>query len=485
MIVKNEDAGQWQINCDSSSTQDGSPLRSFLRSMQSVDEQRGTIENNVTSINPGLFTITPSSSSRNGMASYDRGNNEMCIESGNQCALSVSLDKMDLDGETNDRNAPGGFKDPDVFVQNSNWQQQSLMNQAPPSIPKKMISDWSQKKKERQLKGNLDVQSKKEEISYYTLNKLMERSASSRCLLLQQTKKSNKSSDPLLKSLSASAFKTIVSSTNITTSISASSFRKNTNTNTRVSDKFTSSDCINSTFDGTTAYSEQQPKKPRMISAFDVGLFDTNLQPPKARKEVKQTRVKPKRGSLANSLPSCGSLESSSSGSDCNIRQVTDKSSSTVPFEISAPIEASPVICGKDVMYPGTAQLSQRSVGMSSCQSLVSSSSVGPEEDSFEQMIHALSSPSGRGARGSPRMKRKFNSFQVPTGRNDRSVHLPNRGFSCGGDLRSMQQHHRRRNSRKNKDKISQEMKLQLRRELQRPSSKTGYQKCSNSTWLF
>lgn len=117
------------------------------------------------------------------------------------------------------------------------------------------------------------------------LKKLMERTASSRCLLLRQKGRGNTSSALLMRSLSAMAFETIVSSTKITSNVSAVSFGNN-----------------NSVPDTSTTTSSGLTKNTEGFeNNTEHRMSPTSLFPPLTRNDS------------MDSLPSCGSLASSSS----------------------------------------------------------------------------------------------------------------------------------------------------------------------------
>lgn len=492
MIVKPNKLWQGEMNLNnslacpttSSATSDdegnNSPLRSLLRSLQTAHEPSGAFNSNISS---DLFDITPAR--RKKMVRKEHEGNPIRRRNEEQCPLSLCLDKMALDGGSNHsiesfKSAgvlPAG-KDPDVFIQNMNCKQQPLMYLSNAEMPKELLSlpvmKSKKQKKEPYEKGKTNVQNKKESISFHTLNKLMERTASSRCLLLQQTKESSTSSTPMMRSLSASAFKTIVSSTTITSSTSAKSFRT---TNTAPV-TFTNSDFINSSFDDAD-YSQQKPKKLRMISALEADLFGSKKSAPTRSEKLKRTSptgVKQKLKPIMNSLPSCGSLESVESESLFD--EANQKSLSSLPLEIRAPVEMNPR------MYSNAIRTNLVANTLPPSHNSFTTSSSLESDPGFKELIHSLSSSSRAGTRGSFQTKRKFNSFQSPVDSDDRLSHIPNRGFSVS-DLQHVFQGHDRKRQNKATGKISQTMKLKLRRELQRPKSKSASQESSGYDWLL
>lgn len=493
MIVKPNKIWQGEMNlnnsisCPTTSSSrsddegDNSPLRSLLRSLQTAhDEPNGAFNSNISS---DLFDITPTLRKKIVRKEHDR--NPMRRANKEHCPLSLCLDKMALDGGSNHSIQsigsagvlPAG-KDPDVFIQSMNCKQQPLMYLSNSEMPKELLSLPAMKskkeKKEPYQKGSTDIQNKKESISFYTLNKLMERTASSRCLLLQQTKESSKSSAPMMRSLSASAFKTIVSSTTITSSTSAKSFR----TTKTAPATFTNSDFINSSFDDTD-YSQQKPKKPRMISGLEADLFGSKKSAPRRSEKIKcasTTWTKQKLKPMMNSLPSCGSLESEESESLFD--EANQKSSSSLPLEIRAPVEMNPR------MYSNAVQTNGFANTLPPSHSSFTTSSSLESDPGFKELIQSLSSSSRARTRDSFQTKRKFNSFQSPVVNDDRSSRIPNRGFSVS-DLQHVFQGHDRKRQNEASGKISQTMKLKLRRELQRKKSKSAYEESSDYNWLL
>uniref|UniRef100_A0A7R9ZU63 Uncharacterized protein n=1 Tax=Pseudo-nitzschia arenysensis TaxID=697910 RepID=A0A7R9ZU63_9STRA len=491
MIVRPSHIWKGEMNCNnylpcpmnSSATRndggDESRQNPFLRSIQTNSQLKGPFGNK--DLSADLFEIAPLH--RKNMIANDNERNPMRHSKNGPCALSLCLDKMALDGGSNHSiDSRGGVlpvgKDPDVFVQNSNYQQQRFILETQSDIPKGLVS----KNEEKELfpKGNKDVQTKREEISFYTLNKLMERTASSRCFLLQQTKESSNSSAPLMRSLSASAFKTIVSSTKITSSTSAKSFR----TATKAPAAFTTSDFVNSSFDNNTDYSQRKPKKLRRISGLDPVLSGAKKGSSRRSEKMKGisiTGVKHNVRPMIRSLPSCGSLESAERES--LLDEANQKSASSLPVEICAPINETPF--GEKSMIHSRSFLTNgfTNTMIPSHSSETISSSV--ESDlSFQELIQSLSSSSKVRTSGSLQTKRKFNSFQVPIDNNNVSSRLPARGFS-GGDLQDVFRRQERKGRNKPSGKISQTMKLKLRQELQRTTSKPGSQESPDRNWLL
>lgn len=459
-----------------------SPLRAFLRSIQS----------SISSYDLNLLAPSPLPESRNNISENEGERNAMLYaRDENQYSLSFGLEKIALGEKPRDRNISSGVPSvgngPDVFIRNSICQQQSLMHMSGPTLPREIFLNVkptplmasSVTKKKRRQKGNSNVQSKKEEVSFYTLNKLMERTASSRCLLLQQRKTSNESSTSLMKSLYA----TIVSSTKITSSTSATSFRNAT----AVSDTtFTTSDLINSYFDKASEYSQQKAKKRRIASSIDHNLFASKLKPSKTFEELKQTSVTGVKQSATlsmTSLPSCGSLTKSSSESESSFQQVIQNPSSSAPVEINEAIQVTP-LSENDIVRGGAIRLNGCSSRVYSSGSLVSSSSLASEQNFKQQKIQGLSSSSGLGMAGSFQSIRKFNSYEAPVGKNDHSTCRPTHVFS-GGELPLMFQSHGKNSRDQASQKISHTMKHKLKRELEQLKTKIGSQECSSSTWLF
>ena len=488
MIVKPNKLWQGEMNLNnsfacqmtSSDEDDSSPLRSLLRSLLTAHEPNGAFNSNISS---DLFTITPAH--RKKIVRKEHNRNPMIRTNKKQCPLSLCLDKMALDGGSThsiESIESGGVlpagKDPDVFIQNINYKQQPLMYLSNAEMPKELLSlpvmKSKKEKKGTYQKRNKNIQNKKESISFYTLNKLMERTASSRCLLLQQTKESSKSSTNMMRSLSASAFKTIVSSTTITSSTSAKSFR----TTKTVPATFTNSDFINSSFDDTD-YSQQKAKKPRMISALEADLFGLKKSASSRSEKMKRTYTtgaKQKLKPVMNSLPSCGSLESAESESPFD--EANQKSSSSLPLEIRAPVEMNPR------MYSNAVQTIEFANTLPPSHNSFTTSSSLESDPGFKELIQSLSSSSRTGARSSFQTKRKFNSFQSPIVNDYRSSRISNRGFSVS-DLQHVFQGDDRKRQNEASGKISQTMKLKLRRELQRPKSKSAPQESSDYNWLL
>ena len=208
MIAENE-VGQRQMNCssslypddpmDSSSTHYDSPLRAFLHSIRSSTEPKGIVENSISSFDLQLPAPTPFPGSRNKISVHEEDRNAANLEDDNQSTLSF------MRGNSNHRNTLSEVlsagNESTVFIQENCNQRQSLMHISRNTLQKEFLLNVSpapvmtsrQTPKRRQKKEHLNVQSKKEAKqslirSYYTLNKLMERTARSRCPLLQQTK---------------------------------------------------------------------------------------------------------------------------------------------------------------------------------------------------------------------------------------------------------------------------------------------------------
>ncbi len=464
---------------------DESSLRSLLRSIQSSNQSNGTFDTDILSAN--LSEIAPLHKKK--MITDENERNSMRRSSrDSQFALSMCLDKMALDGGSNhsvdstDRVLVPPSKDPDAFVPNSNYQQQPFMY-APQSDRQKVLVSapmMTPKNEKNELcqEGNRDGQTKQEEISFYTLNKLMERTASSRCHLLQQTKESSNSSAPLMRSLSASAFKTIVSSTKITSSTSAKSFRSMT----KAPATFTTSDFINSSFDNNTDYSQRKPKKLRRISALDPVLFDAKKGSSRRSEKIKGisiTEAKQNVKPMNRSLPSCGSLESAERESFFD--EANQKSSSSLPAEIHAPIEVTP-FDERSMMHSRSFQTNGFTNGMLPSHSSLATSSSLESDMGFQELIQTFSSSSKARTNVSLQTKRKFNSFPLPIEGNNASSRLLTRGFS-GNDLQDVFRRHERQQRKKPSGRISQIMKLKLRLELQRTTSKPGSQESPDRNW--
>ena len=348
----------------SSSTLDDSPLRAFLRLNRNAIDAKRTLERKVSSVGSDFLAPAALSRSRNKVSPNKREGYLIHIGEDNESTFS---------------------------------------------------SD--QKKERNQRKENLNVQSKEEAMqslmqSYHTLNNLMQRTASSRCLLLQQSKKNNIPSEPLMKSLSTSAFKTIVTANKITSSISATSFRKITT----VPETLNASDCINSSFDEIIQHSEHQPKKRRMSSVIHRNSFASTQDHSRNSEDLRQesvTGVEPSVSSLIHSLPSCGSLASTSSESECTFEQVIQKPSPFPPSEITTAIQVIPV-GRKEILFQGSIPTNSCSEDVHSCGSL-DNSSLLRDEQKMEEPIQALpSASSGLEMSRSSQTRNRFKSSQVP-----------------------------------------------------------------------
>ena len=227
----------------------------------------------------------------------------------------------------------------------------------------------------------------------------MERTASSRYIVMQQAEEGVESSAPRMRSLSASAFKTIMCSTKITFSTSTASFRES-KTGPATSTT-TISNLMNSSFHGNNESSGTKAKKRCIISFGGSSLSASTLQSFAASEELKQV---------------------STSGT----KQTVDSSINCLP----------------------------------SCGSLTSSSSLGSVQ-SFKQLIQTLSSSSsGVGISNIQRIKGSSSSN--------------------GGVIPFMFQRNGKSNRTKSSGNISRTMNLKLRRELQRTTTKIGFQECSS-----
>lgn len=437
MIAKNLELGQHQMNCDSlpecpttsCSMNDviQSPLLAFLRSIQSTIESKGVVsDNNISSsYNLDLLAPSPLPGSRENNAILD-------ARDYNQSSLSFSLDKMALVQKPRNRNISNGApfvgKDPGIFIQNNDCQQQSLKHiSGPHPLPREILFNVkptplkvsNKTKKKRRQKRNSNVRSKKEEVSFYALNKLMERTASSRCVLFQQMETSNESSASLMKSLSA----TIVSSTKITSSTSVTSVR---NATVVADTTVTTSDSINSSFDEAIELCQQKAKKRRITFSIDHSLFASSLKPSKNFEELRHTSVsgvdQSTTSSMTTSLPSCGSLASSSSENESSFQQVIQNPSSFAPVEINESIQVTP-FREDGIVYSDAIQLNIYSSRVYS---------KGSEHNFKQQTIQALSSSSGREMRGSFQSNREFNSYQASVCKNDHSTCRPTCDFNAG-----------------------------------------------------
>jgi len=341
----------------------------------------------------------------------------------------------------------------------------------------------SPKKKKRRQTRNSSTEDRTRETqsliqSFDTLNKLMERTASTRCLLLQQTETCNKPTSQLMRSLSASAFKTIVSSTNITSSTSAASFRNST----AVPNTPANSNPINSSFNETIEDSIQKLKKRRLASNFRPLDFVSNLQRPKSSSEVQQIT----RGSL-NSLPSCGSLTSSSSESVRSFKRVIQRYSLFPEVEFSGQIQMNRKFndvhssVGKKT---NVLRVSMMRNSVPSCGSLNSNTSLGSVR-SFKRVIQTLSSSTKDAKSSSLQMNGRLNNCEGPLANKD---FLPCNSAlvndSNGDPIPLVFKTHCINDRKEAAEKISHAMKLKLRRELQRTTTKIGFPNCSGGPRL-
>ena len=354
-----------------------SPLRAFLQSQQNGNEGKDEF----FEIPPDLFDIPQPMPS---VASQSRNDN--------LAQLSLT---------TNERGAAGFFppKNPDKYVEIGNREHKPLAS--------------ASKQKDEGLRGTEEPTEKM--VSYDTLNDLMEQTASTRCLLLQQTNGNTTSSQPLMRSLSESAFKTILSSTKI--KIRSTTSVKSLINATEVQDFRSISECKNSTFGPIAGYKgPKEPKKKRMQSILDTSL----MMPLRTSEETNHScKAIGNANSPIKSLPSCGSLEDSYSEDEKHFGETIQNSSSSLPVYVD----------------------------VASCHRL---SRVG-KSHSFQT-------------------KRKFNSFQTSAGEDYRQSRR-----SCNalinGDFHHTLQREEGNTSDKASGKISQTMRHTLQRELQRTLS--------------
>jgi len=291
-----------------SSSDEDSTRKALLLQMQRIANQQGSPDDNSSLRSLGGVPQPLPIVNRNNKTS------------GNQVSSPYNVDRMALEQVVRSHlryKSTGALsvrKDPDVFVQNNSRQQESWMNRSYPNLSRNLfdleptpISPQSILKVKRQHKV---AQKRKNDISFMTLNGLMERTAKSRCLLLQQTKRHRRTaSHPSMRSLSNSAFRTIVSSTKITSSTSARSFRdiyQDTNLST--------SDRINSSFESSGFGQHARSKTGRSSAGINSGILaPTRRSLMTAEDPSEQYRKDIRQMAPLNSLPSCGSLESDSS----------------------------------------------------------------------------------------------------------------------------------------------------------------------------
>lgn len=402
-----------------------SPLRAFLHSKHTGRERK----DDFFDISPALFEIShtpPLVASRKTPSTctiYKRNDN--------QPALSL----------TSNRNGAAGFfprKNPDKYVEigscaNKPFTQVSRLNTLQGSLS---ASPFESKQKDEHWRGTQEAMtstSKEDIVSYHTLNELMEQTASTRCLLLQQTNENNTSSQPLMRSLSESAFKTILSSTKIkikaTTSVT-SLINTTPVISTDVQNFRSISERKNSTFGQITGYKNpEEPQKTRIQSMLDVNLF-MPLRPSEETNHSCNTVEDTK--SQINSLPSCGSLENSFSEDEKHPGESIPNSSASLPVYID----------------------------VASCHRLNSSSSFDDE-----QRLPRV------GKSHSFQTKRKFNSFQTSAVENYRQSRRSYNSFNSG-DLHPTLQREGRTAGDNASGKISQTMRQELQRELQRSASR-------------
>lgn len=390
----------------SDDSNDESPLRAFLHSMLAAKERK----DDFFDIPADLFDIsqsTPSTASQNTPSNY-----QMHQINDNQSPLSLT-------GKGNI--APGFFpsRKPDESVQIGNYEQKPLVQvQASQldTLPGGLLA------------ASIESKQKDNILSYDTLTELMEQTASTRCLLLQQTNENNTSSQPSMRSLSESAFKTILSSTKI--KIKSINSIKSLGNTTEVQDVPPISERKNSTFDQITGYKNQQsPKKQRAKSMLDTKLLtllrtseETGDYCCKAGRKAK---------SPINSLPSCGSLEDSFSKAEKDLSEGTQNSSCSLPVYIN----------------------------VASCNRFMSL----PSFDEEKRVPRV-------GKNQYFQTKRKFNSFQVTSGEDYRLSRHSCNGFN-GGDSHRILPREGRNTSDKLSGKISQTMRHVLKRELERSAS--------------
>jgi len=291
-----------------SSSDEDSTRKALLLQMQRIANQQGSPDDNSSLRSLGGVPQPLPIVNRNNKTS------------GNQVSSPYNVDRMALEQVVRSHlryKSTGALsvrKDPDVFVQNNSRQQESWMNRSYPNLSRNLfdleptpISPQSILKVKRQHKV---AQKRKNDISFMTLNGLMERTAKSRCLLLQQTKKHRRTaSHPSMRSLSNSAFRTIVSSTKITSSTSARSFR-----DIYQDTSLSTSDRINSTFESSGISQNTRLKKGRSSADIDSSfLVPTRRSLMTAEEPSAEYRKGIGQIEPLNSLPSCGSLESDSS----------------------------------------------------------------------------------------------------------------------------------------------------------------------------
>lgn len=205
-------------------------------------------------------------------------------------------------------------KNPDKYVQIGNREHK------PPAQVSQLNAQASMQKDEPMEKM----------VSYDSLNDLMEQTASTRCLLLQQTNGNNTSSQPLMRSLSESAFKTILSSTKI--KIKSTSSVKSLINNTEAQHFRSISERKNSTFGPIAGYKgPQELKKKRRQSMLDTSL----MMPLRTSEETNHScKAIENANSPINSLPSCGSLEDSYSEDKKHFGETIQNSSSSLPVYV-------------------------------------------------------------------------------------------------------------------------------------------------------
>ena len=238
----------------SDDSNDDSPLRAFLHSMLATKEQK----DGLFDIPADLFDISeppPSAASQSTPSNY---------------TMHQINDKQSPLSLTSNGNSPAGFfpcRNPDEYAQIGKCEQKPFVQVRASQFDTLQggLATTAIESKQKDEQQAMDFAKKGNMLSYDTLTELMEQTASTRCLLLQQTNENNTPSQPLMRSLSESACKTILSSTKI--KIKSINSIKSLGNNTEVQDVRTMSERKNSTFDQITGYKNQQkPKKQRVKS---------------------------------------------------------------------------------------------------------------------------------------------------------------------------------------------------------------------------
>ena len=184
--------------------------------------------------------------------------------------------------ESKDGVLPAG-KDLDTFVLQSSTNKSYSLFELKPIAP----SSTSLKKKRKTIfRVETDV------ISFEKLNKLMERTASSRCLLLQHTKTNRRASLPLIGSLSSSG---------LMGSLSNSAFRSIVSANRIAS--LDIHERNNSTFDENSGFRHGTRPKKRRSSCTAIDSYRITQKPRGQQEYIVKAAI--------HSLPSCGSLDNS------------------------------------------------------------------------------------------------------------------------------------------------------------------------------